>query len=266
MIEKPSSNRRSGAISPALRILLVSGCLACSMLSADAELTSEARQRLRAASIVEWGVVEALDNSGEAHAAISLTLPENDPRYAAHPTSGSEVHPLVFELVNMALPGPKKLEELGSLHVLSLTLDVNAVLHLLENPDIVGIDLADDEHQAPAGKLPPMSRASSCVRTTTTTCLHSFRFSVSVTHGGITSTPRSNSQESAIFSTYHWQNWEVLAKLLDGCAINGHYWFFSAGATDVSYNVYLTDHDTSTSRSYINASCPEADIKAFSCN
>jgi hypothetical protein len=36
-------------------------------------------------------------------------------------------------------------------------------------------------------------------------------------------------------------NWEVLVKVLDGCAFNGHFWIFAAAATDVEYTLTVTD-------------------------
>lgn len=46
---------------------------------------------------------------------------------------------------------------------------------------------------------------------------------------------------SALFYFFDSGNPEVLLKVLDGCAINGHYWVFAAAATDLRYVVYVWD-------------------------
>lgn len=40
------------------------------------------------------------------------------------------------------------------------------------------------------------------------------------------------------------ENPELMVKVLDGCALNGHYWVFSAGATNVEYHLVVTDTAT----------------------
>ncbi len=46
---------------------------------------------------------------------------------------------------------------------------------------------------------------------------------------------------SALFYFFEPGNPEVLLKVLDGCAINGHYWVFAAAATDLRHVVYIWD-------------------------
>lgn len=40
------------------------------------------------------------------------------------------------------------------------------------------------------------------------------------------------------------ENPELLLKVLDGCAVNGHWWVFGSAATDLGYTVYLDDYAT----------------------
>ena len=66
-------------------------------------------------------------------------------------------------------------------------------------------------------------------------------------------------------------NFELLVKVLDGCAINQHYWVFAAGLTDVEVDVLITDTFTGEVRTYHNeqgqAFAPVQDIGAFGgCN
>ena len=62
-------------------------------------------------------------------------------------------------------------------------------------------------------------------------------------------------------------NFELLVKVLDGCAINQHFWVFAAGLTDVEVDVLITDTFTGEVRTYHNeqgqAFAPVQDIDAF---
>jgi hypothetical protein len=52
------------------------------------------------------------------------------------------------------------------------------------------------------------------------------------------------SEDSGVFWFFDPDNVEVFAKVLDGCAINGHYWVFAAGLTDLEARLRLTDSIT----------------------
>ena len=47
-------------------------------------------------------------------------------------------------------------------------------------------------------------------------------------------------------------NWEVLVKVLDGCAVNGHVWVFAASTTDLGYAIRVTDTTDGAERLYRN--------------
>lgn len=49
------------------------------------------------------------------------------------------------------------------------------------------------------------------------------------------------SADSTLFTFFGRENWEVLVKVLDGCAVNDRYWVFGAAATDVEYVLTVTD-------------------------
>lgn len=53
------------------------------------------------------------------------------------------------------------------------------------------------------------------------------------------------SRHSALYYFFAPNNWELMVKVLDGCAINGHYWVFTAAATDVAFTVLVTERATS---------------------
>ena len=51
------------------------------------------------------------------------------------------------------------------------------------------------------------------------------------------------SGESGLLWFFNRDNVEVLIKVLDGCAINGHYWVFVAPVTDLAFNLHVTSSD-----------------------
>ncbi len=48
---------------------------------------------------------------------------------------------------------------------------------------------------------------------------------------------------ASLFYFFSWDNPELLLKVIDGCAINGHYWVFGSAATDLEYRVWVRDHE-----------------------
>jgi len=60
-------------------------------------------------------------------------------------------------------------------------------------------------------------------------------------------------------------NLELVVKVIDGCAVNGHHWVFAGGLTDVGVIVTATDTVTGQSRSYANpAGVPFPPLQATS--
>jgi hypothetical protein len=77
------------------------------------------------------------------------------------------------------------------------------------------------------------------------------------------------SDESALFSFFTPDNWEVMVKVLDGCAINGNRWVFLSAATDVEFTLTVEDLE-SDAAPYVHTSGPGlapplADTAAFAC-
>ena len=58
--------------------------------------------------------------------------------------------------------------------------------------------------------------------------------------------------DSGLFWFFSDNNWEMLVKVLDGCAINGHYWVFSAATTNVGYTLRVIDTDNGAVQEYVN--------------
>ncbi len=77
------------------------------------------------------------------------------------------------------------------------------------------------------------------------------------------------SSDAGFFWFFNLANVEVLFKVLDGCAWNGHYWVFAAGLTDVEVNARVVDAQTGRERLYHNplgsSFRPVLDTSAFAC-
>jgi Calcineurin-like phosphoesterase len=57
---------------------------------------------------------------------------------------------------------------------------------------------------------------------------------------------------SGLFWFFSPQNWELLVKVLDGCAVNHRVWVFAAGTTNVAYTLTVTDTQTGKTARYEN--------------
>jgi predicted esterase len=98
-----------------------------------------------------------------------------------------------------------------------------------------------------------------CVADATHLCLQRGRFRVAVTWqdgtgrtGAGSVTPAAVSADSGVLWFFDPSNWEMLVKVLDGCAVNQRVWVFSAATTDVEYTLTVTDTVTNQVRSYHN--------------
>jgi len=112
-----------------------------------------------------------------------------------------------------------------------------------------------------------------CTGTATDLCLLSGRFRVSVawknpydggTTGVGTAIPRTN--ETGLYWFFASSNIELMIKILDGRAANGHFWVFYGALSDVEYTITITDVQTSTTKTYFNPGKTlgsKADITAF---
>ncbi len=78
-----------------------------------------------------------------------------------------------------------------------------------------------------------------------------------------------DSEQSAILYFFDRNNAEVLIKVLDGCAINGHRWVFVAPVTTLAFNLSITPPDGGTPWTHQNrlnqTAAAKSDITAFPC-
>ncbi len=98
---------------------------------------------------------------------------------------------------------------------------------------------------------------STCTPTSTTLCLGAGnRFQVTARY----STPQQAGAAQVVKLTddtgYLWffsaSNVETVLKVLDGCSLNSHYWFFAGGLTNVFTQITVTDTSTGFIRLYTN--------------
>ena len=76
-------------------------------------------------------------------------------------------------------------------------------------------------------------------------------------------------RDSGLFYFFDPNNIEMLVKILDGCAINGHFWVFYAATTNVGFRVDVRDTVTAFRKPYENAlgtsAPPVLDIEFEAC-
>lgn len=75
-------------------------------------------------------------------------------------------------------------------------------------------------------------------------------------------------ESSGLFYFFSADNAEVLFKVLNGCGVNGHWWVYTAAATDLYFELTVVDHERSTSKRYVSVGLPPpiADATAFPCS
>lgn len=123
-----------------------------------------------------------------------------------------------------------------------------------------------------ASRLSATAKRQSCEPGPDALCLLDGRFRVEVTWKtgqGVTGTGRTRpaTRDSGYFWFFNEDNVELVVKMLDGRAINGHYWFFAAGLTAVEYRITVTDTMTGATRVYDSAAgdvCGIGDTAALS--
>ena len=99
--------------------------------------------------------------------------------------------------------------------------------------------------------------AGTCIADGVTLCLLDSRYAVQVdwrTQGeaGAGNVVRAGTNDSGLFKFFDDNNWEVLIKVLDGCALNGNVWVFGASTTDLGYSIRVTDTVTEKVKEYLN--------------
>jgi hypothetical protein len=114
---------------------------------------------------------------------------------------------------------------------------------------------------------------TTCSADSTHLCLQQGRFRVAVDwqdgrgNSGAGSVTPAVTADSGVFWFFAPDNWELLVKVLDGCALNRRIWVFAAATTNVHYTLTVTDTVSGQARTYQNpggqAALPVNDTDAF---
>ena len=131
------------------------------------------------------------------------------------------------------------------------------------------ITTAEEVRQA----LSPDLSSGTCSSSATTLCLTDNRFSVAVSwlvasqarSGQGTAVPLSS--DTGLFWFFDESDIELVVKVLDGTSVNGSYWVFYAGLSNVAYTITVTDSKTGRVKSYESQNgtfASVADTSAFS--
>ena len=113
-------------------------------------------------------------------------------------------------------------------------------------------------YPAAAPPAPPPPPPPACQPGPATLCLVGGRFRAEVTWHD----PRGGSgpgqvagcanDGSGLFWFFSPDNWELMLKVIDGCALNQRFWVFSAATTNVGYDLVVTDTSTGQAVHYVN--------------
>jgi Concanavalin A-like lectin/glucanases superfamily len=147
-------------------------------------------------------------------------------------------------------------------------------------PMFTGNDALGAHNGTFVGNLPPIfgpPAESTCgASSPSTLCLQdhfsigaSFRTGAPGTASTQATTVAFANPGSGIFWFFNADDWEIMVKVIDACALNGKYWVFSAATTNVSYRMQVTEVLSGQPKIYFNYPGPPApavtDTSAFPC-
>ncbi len=120
----------------------------------------------------------------------------------------------------------------------------------------------------------PQEEGGACEVDDLTLCLEGGRFAVrarwETEDGSGDATAWPLTRDTGLYWFFGPNNVEMVIKVLDGCALNGHRWVFAGGLTDVAVTMTVIDSETGEERTYENPAGtlfqPIQDAKAFSCS
>lgn len=116
-----------------------------------------------------------------------------------------------------------------------------------------GVSLPAPVGLAIAPPLGSCSAAATCVPSSSTLCLDDLRFAVSVTwiaNGAGTGQAIPLTPNSGGFWFFSADNVELIVKVLNGCDVNGRYWVFAGGLTNVDTMIVVTDLSNGKMKTY----------------
>ena len=126
---------------------------------------------------------------------------------------------------------------------------------------VVTLTVGDGERESAASRVflvEASEPAGTCEADAATLCLQDSRFAVRVSwftaegETGAGRVLRLGTNDSGVFWFFDPDNWEVLIKVLDGCALNDRIWVYGASSTDLGYTIEVKDTATGDVREYGN--------------
>lgn len=211
------------------------------------------------------GAVAKSRDGGVTFADASAGLPDGPVRaLCVNPRNPDQVFAAMGEGVFATLDGGASWQAMNSgltnLEVISLAIDSTGdFIHAATVSGVFDFQLA-----------PP-----TCAKDAHTLCLNGGRFSVSASFSEapgalpVQATAVSLTNDTGYFWFFDPANVEMVVKVLTGCSVNGKYWVFAGGLTNVGVEWNVTDTLTGSSQSYSNAAGtpfqPIQDSSVFPC-
>ncbi|MYB20794.1 MAG: PKD domain-containing protein, partial [Holophagales bacterium] len=123
----------------------------------------------------------------------------------------------------------------------------------------VTLTVSGADHESTASRVflvEAANPAGTCQADGETICLQDSRYQVRATwrspEGEVlpARVAHAGTNDSGLLWFHDAENWEVLVKVLDGCALNGADWVFAASATDLGFDLEITDTVSGAVRRY----------------
>lgn len=136
-----------------------------------------------------------------------------------------------------------------------------------QTPDANQCSCAGNPPAAGGACGPPPPLSPTCTADGQTACLNNGRFMVQASFdagsmGAGAAHLTSLSSDTAYLWFFSSTNAEAMLKVLDGCGVDGHYWVFVGGLTNVAVTITVTDTASHTQKIYQNpAGTPFAPIQ-----
>ncbi|MCY3907531.1 MAG: hypothetical protein OXF63_09820 [Anaerolineaceae bacterium] len=101
-----------------------------------------------------------------------------------------------------------------------------------------------------------LAEIEECIEDGQTLCLNSGRFRVAVAWESLREEGPGRATAMTNDTGYFWffdpDNVEIVTKVLDGCDIDGHFWIYAAGMTDMETVLTVSDSETGRAATYYN--------------
>ena len=121
-----------------------------------------------------------------------------------------------------------------------------------------GSDAPSASAAVPSAAPIPAAASSTCIPDPAALCLENGRFQVRVDWQASPLGPSSSAAAVPLTGDtgYFWffddANVELVVKVLDGTAVNGHYWVFYGSLSNVQFEIGVTDTKTGQTKTYVN--------------